>query len=102
MSLKDMFHILCYLFKFLDLEDICNMICTNKNILSLYKKGDIQIELSILFKNININNNILKQLIKLEAKTMERGIRDKRKRDKRQRTSSPKFRIEEHFKNLEK
>ena len=95
------FHILCVengLFKFLDLEDICNIISVNKSILSLYKKGKIQIDLSILFKNININNNILKQLIKLESKTIkDKEIKIKKKKDKRQRTSSPKFRRDIHY-----
>ena len=47
----------------------------------------MRIDLSILMKTVNTNNNILKQLIKLEIKTMK----DQGKRKRRERTSSPKF-----------
>ena len=88
--MENIFHIKIsdFLFKFLDLEDICNILIINKNILSLYKRGYMQIDLSILFKTVNTNNNILKQLIKLEIKTMKD---QEKKRKRRQRTSSPKF-----------
>lgn len=77
------------LFNFLKLDDIYNVICINKNILSLYKKGKIVISTSILFKNIIYNNNILKQLTKLEHKIIKESERRKRSRTKKK----------EHFKD---
>ena len=81
MNINDILCVINLLFEYLHLEEICNMLCINSSVLSLYRKGQINISLCILYRNINLNKNILKQLMKLERKTI-RDIENRYKKTK--------------------